>query len=99
MGEGEGVKEEERIISTEEAMEKVIGQLEHEIETVESEKNATEAKTKEVEILPGFPSTVAGEILFVDADNLNVSYNFPLLFPYPLKLGDASYSVNSVNHS
>ena len=90
MGEGDGVKEEERIITTEEAMEQIIGQLDHRIETAESEKDATEAKTKEVEILSGFPSKVAGEILLLDADNLNVSYKFPLLFPHSLKLGDTS---------
>ena len=73
MGEGDSVKEEERIITTEEAMEKIIGEVDHEIETAESEKDATEEKTKEVEILPGFPSKVAGEIVLVDADNLNVS--------------------------
>ena len=54
-------------------MEKIIGEVDHEIETAESEKDATEEKTKEVEILPGFPSKVAGEIVLVDADNLNVS--------------------------
>ena len=77
----------------------MIDQLEYEIETAESEKDPTEAKTKEVEILPGFPSKVAGEILLVDADNLNVSYKFPSLFPHLLKLGDTSYCVNSVTHS
>lgn len=73
---GDGVKEEERMITTEEAIEKIIGQVDHIIETVESENDIVpEAKTaKEVEILPGFPSKVEGEILFCDADNINVSY-------------------------
>ena len=76
MGEGDGVRQEERMITTEEAIEKIIGQVDHIIETVESENDiAPEAKTtKEVEILPGFPSKVEGEILFCDADNINVSY-------------------------
>ena len=76
MGEGDGVKEEERMITTEEAIEKIIGQLDHVIETAESKNDiAPEAKTiKDVEILPGFPSKVEGEILFCDADNLSVSY-------------------------
>ena len=76
MGEGDGVKEEERMITTEEAMEKIIGQVDHLIETAESENDTApeEMTTKEVEILPGFPSKVEGEILFCDADNINVSY-------------------------
>ena len=75
MGEGDGVKEEERMITTEEVIEKIIGQLDHVIENAESENDiAPEAKaTKEVEILPGFPSKVEGEMVFCDADNLNVS--------------------------
>ena len=76
MGEGDGVKEEERMITTEEAIERIIGQVDHIIETAELENNtAPEEKTsKEVEILAGFPSKVEGEILFCDADNINVSY-------------------------
>lgn len=101
MGEGDGVKEEERMVTTEEAMEKVIGQLDHVIETVEAENEiAPEAKTtKEVEILPGFPSKVAGELLFADADNINVREKFPLLYPHPLQLRDTFCSVYSVTHS
>ena len=79
MGEGDGIKEEERMITTEEALEKIIGQVDHLIETAESENDiAPEEKTqKEVEILPGFPSKVEGEILFCDADNINVSSQSP----------------------
>ena len=53
MGERDGVKEEERMITTEEAIEKIIGQVDHIIETAESENGtAPEEKTsKEVEIL------------------------------------------------
>ena len=88
MGEGDGVKEEERMISTEEAIEKIIGQLDQVIETTESENDiAPEPKTtKEIEIWPGFPSKVEGEILLLDSDNINVSDKFPLFFPHPLKL-------------
>ena len=79
MGEGDGVKEEERMITTEEAIEKIIGQVDHLIETAESENDIApeEKTTKEVEILPGFPSKVEGEILFCDADNINVSSQIP----------------------
>lgn len=69
MGEGDGVKEEERMITTEEAIEKIIGQLDHVIETAESENDiAPEAETtKEVEILPGFPSKVEGMYVYFGA--------------------------------
>ncbi len=98
MGEGDGIKEEERMITNEEAMETIISQLDHVIETAESENDiAPEANpTKEIEILPGFPSKVEGELLFLDADNINVSDIFPLLLPHILKLRDTSCSVNSL---
>ena len=64
------------MVTTEQAIEKIIGQLDHVIETAESDNDiAPEAKTpNEVEILPGFPSKVEGYILFCDTDDLNVSY-------------------------
>lgn len=90
IGEGDGVKEEERMIIIEEVLEKVIDQLDNVIETTESEKDiASEAKTiKEIEILPGFPSKIEGEIVFCDADNINVSCHFlsPFIVPIHYKL-------------
>lgn len=82
MGEGDGVKEEERMITAEEAIEKIIGQLDNVIETAEAGKDvAPEAKTTEqTEILPGFPSKIEGELVFCDADNINVSHNFLVLW-------------------
>lgn len=82
MGEGDGVREEDRMITAEEALEKIIGQVDNVIET--AEKDITpEAKmtTKEVEILPGFASKVEGEILLLDSDNINVSYTLSHSFP------------------
>ncbi len=98
MGEGDGIKKEERMITTEEAMEKIITQLDHVIKSAESENDiAPEVNTaQEIEILPGFPSKVEGELLFLDADNINVSDKFPLLFPHILTLQDNSCSVNSL---
>ena len=60
MGEGDGIKEEDRMITAEQALEKIIGQLDDVIG--EAEKNATpEAETTEkIEILAGFPSKVEG---------------------------------------
>lgn len=83
MGEGDCVQEEERMITIEEAIEKIIDQLDHVIETVESENDITpEVKTtKEVEILPDFPSKGEGENLFCDTGSINVSYrSFETLF-------------------
>ena len=93
MGEGDGVKEEERMITAEEALEKIIGQLDNVIKTAEAERDIVpEAKTTEIEILPGFPSKIEGELVFCDADNINVSYSFfsPFLVPIYHKLRDIS---------
>lgn len=67
MGEGEP---EDLMITAEEALEMIIGQLDHEIERAEKEVLSTEAipPTKEIEILPGFPERVGAEIVFCDAD-------------------------------
>ena len=91
MGEGDGVKEEERMITAEEAIEKIIGQLDNVIETAEAGKDVTpEAKTtKETEILPGFPSKIEGELVFCDADNINVSHNI-LVLPFMISSKDIS---------
>lgn len=80
MGEGDGIKEDERMITTEEAIEKIIDQLDHVIKTAESKTDiASESKiTQGIEVLPNFPSKVEGELLFCDADNINVSCHFLL---------------------
>lgn len=86
VGEGDGVKEDERMITTEEAIEEMIDQLDHVIKTVESKIDiAPETKTSQkIEVLPDFPSKVEGEILFCDADNINVSCHFlPSTFLVP----------------
>ncbi|CAD6583918.1 MAG: mitochondrial Homoaconitase [Alectoria sarmentosa] len=84
MGEGDGVKEEERMITAEEALEKIIGQLDNVIEGAEEEEDiASEAKTKkDIEILPGFPSKVSGTILFLDAENVSTDAIYPGKFTY-----------------
>ena len=67
MGEGEPKN---LMISTEEALQKIIGQLDSAIETAEKDilpPDAT-AKKVEVDVLPGFPEKVEGEIIFCDAD-------------------------------
>lgn len=76
IGEGQGsIGEGPRLTTAEEALERVIGQLESNIATAEKDLSpaATSSTTEEAltPILPGFPSTVSGEILFCDADNIN----------------------------
>ncbi len=86
MGEGDGVKEDERMITTEEAIEKIIDQVDNINKTAESKNDiAPETKTtQEIEVLPDFPSKVEGELLFCDADNINVSCHFlPSTFLIP----------------
>ncbi|KAL9071669.1 MAG: hypothetical protein Q9161_004094 [Pseudevernia consocians] len=83
MGEGDGVKEEERMITAEEALEKIIGQLDNVIKTAEAERDIVpEAKTTEIEILPGFPSKIEGELVFCDADNINTDGIYPGKWTY-----------------
>ncbi|KAL2855516.1 hypothetical protein BJY01DRAFT_204315 [Aspergillus pseudoustus] len=76
-GEGDGVREEDRMLTAEQALEKVIGQLDDLVadgearfapETRASAEEPTEGVT---EIYSGFPERVSGEIVFCDADNLN----------------------------
>ena len=76
LGEGDGIKEEDRMITAEEALDKVIGQLDNIVSTAESElfgTSASEPTESEslTELLPGFPEKVSGEIVFCDADNIN----------------------------
>ncbi|CAF9941882.1 MAG: mitochondrial Homoaconitase, partial [Alectoria fallacina] len=84
VGEGDGVKEDERMITTEEAIEEMIDQLDHVIKTVESKIDiAPETKTSQkIEVLPDFPSKVEGEILFCDADNINTDGIYPGKYTY-----------------
>lgn len=84
LGEGDGVREEDRMITAEEALEKIIGQLDNVIETAEKdiEPEGAMTTTKEIEILPGFPEKVEGEILFCDADNINTDGIYPGKYTY-----------------
>lgn len=76
IGEGQGLIGEGSLLTTaEEALQRVIGQLESNIATAEKEVSPKEdplaTKEAQVPILPGFPEKVLGEILFCDADNIN----------------------------
>ena len=87
MGKGDGIKEEDRMITAEEALEKVISELDGMVGTAESEilGGQVEAKQEEealTEILPGFPEKVEGEIVFCDADNINTDGIYPGKYTY-----------------
>ncbi|MCJ1363285.1 mitochondrial Homoaconitase [Acarospora aff. strigata] len=85
-GEGDGIKEEDRMITAEEALEKVIGQLDDLLENAEKDLGEEGAgkgdKASMTEVLPGFPEKVEGEIVFCDADNINTDGIYPGKFTY-----------------
>ena len=85
-GEGDGIREEERMITAEEALQKIIGQMDGIIETAESEltEKSTNDNDKDTltEILPGFPRKIQGEIVFCDADNINTDGIYPGKYTY-----------------
>lgn len=70
-GVGDGVKEEDRMLTTEQAMDKVVNQLDSMLAFAEQEfgdetKASPEEDEAEVDILPGFPEKISGEVsLFV----------------------------------
>jgi homoaconitate hydratase len=91
-GEGDGIQEEERMMTIEDMLEKVIKQAEEQIETVESASAenqsinpsaSTEPESETLtEILPGFPERISGEIVFCDADNINTDGIYPGKYTY-----------------
>ncbi|RMD43511.1 hypothetical protein DV735_g1649, partial [Chaetothyriales sp. CBS 134920] len=91
-GEGDGVAEEDRMITADEALDKIIGQLDAIIDSAEDsfgesktgEAEATEPgpATSATEVYPGFPERVEGEIVFCDADNVNTDGIYPGKYTY-----------------
>lgn len=79
LGEGTGIADEDRAMSIEEALDKILGQADVMIN--EAEKSLFGSESTEVvepegneqltDILPGFPEKIEGQILFCDTDNLN----------------------------
>ncbi|WEW61905.1 mitochondrial Homoaconitase [Emydomyces testavorans] len=81
-GEGDGSE----MITAEQALEKVIGQLDSMVE--DGEKLFGDEATKSsddgalTEVYPGFPERVSGEIIFCDADNINTDGIYPGKYTY-----------------
>lgn len=90
-GEGDGVVEEERMMTIEDMLERAIRQAEEQIESAEiaavetqsinPPSSASESDTL-TEILPGFPEKISGEIVFCDADNINTDGIYPGKYTY-----------------
>ncbi|KAL1972495.1 hypothetical protein VTN31DRAFT_6909 [Thermomyces dupontii] len=84
-GEGDGIKDENRMLTPEQQLSKIIGDLDSIIE--ESEKKlGSDATTGEeephTEVYPGFPERISGEIVFCDADNINTDGIYPGKYTY-----------------
>jgi homoaconitate hydratase len=85
IGEGNGILEQDKAMSIEEALEKIIAQADSLISGAEEGSEAVETAESEetmTEILPGFPEKVEGEIVFCDADNLNTDGIYPGKYTY-----------------
>lgn len=87
MGEGDGIKEEERMVNAEGALEKVIQQMDNMVDKASQVFQKEPAPQVEdadqlTSILPGFPETVQGEIVFCDADNINTDGIYPGKYTY-----------------
>ena len=88
-GEGDGIKEEDRMITAEEALEKIIGQLDNIVDSAEKSLGTDEVTDQSLtetggatEVYPGFPERVSGEIIFCDADNINTDGIYPGKYTY-----------------
>ncbi|KAI9843782.1 MAG: mitochondrial Homoaconitase, partial [Thelocarpon superellum] len=86
-GEGDGIREEDRMMTVEEALEKIIAQADELVEHAEQTGlghavSEAPAVSRLTEVLPGFPETVTGEILFCDADNINTDGIYPGKYTY-----------------
>ena len=85
-GEGDGIKEEDRMITVDEAFDKILKQLDGMIETAEDSygdnQSTPDTTTGSTEVYPGFPERVEGEIVFCDADNINTDGIYPGKYTY-----------------
>jgi homoaconitate hydratase len=97
IGEGNGDHEQLKALSIEDALDKIIAEAESLIAGAEKEgvsddgvqeqsaaPAATEPEGEETltDVLPGFPEKVEGEIVFLDADNINTDGIYPGKYTY-----------------
>jgi homoaconitate hydratase len=90
LGEGNGIPEQDRAMSIEEALDRIISQADSIIEGAEQSitgepakpRQETEGEESLTAVLPGFPEKVEGEIIFCDADNINTDGIYPGKYTY-----------------
>ncbi len=91
IGEGNGDHVQDKALSIEEALDKIIAEADGMIANAEkemfgasAEPAAQEDAAEEslTEILPGFPEKIEGEIVFCDADNINTDGIYPGKYTY-----------------
>ena len=90
IGEGNGDFVQDKALSIEDALDKLIAQADSMIADAEKDlggaapEEAVAAEEEETltEILPGFPEKVEGEIVFCDADNINTDGIYPGKYTY-----------------
>ncbi|KAF2858637.1 aconitase iron-sulfur domain-containing protein [Piedraia hortae CBS 480.64] len=82
-GHGDGIPEEDQMISIEDALDKIVRQAEQAVQEGEAalSPSAEDTSTK-TEVHPRFPSTLSGEILFCNADNINTDAIYPGKYTY-----------------
>ncbi|KAE8351191.1 homoaconitase LysF [Aspergillus coremiiformis] len=84
-GEGDGIKEEDRMLTAEQALEKIIGQIDTLVADGEKQfapEGEEVSDNSLTEVYPGFPERVSGEIIFCDADNINTDGIYPGKYTY-----------------
>ncbi|KAI1451996.1 hypothetical protein F4805DRAFT_463224 [Annulohypoxylon moriforme] len=88
IGEGNGNVEQDKAMSIEDALEKIIAQADSLISGAEQNGSGGEPPESNdgeetlTDILPGFPEKVEGEIVFCDADNINTDGIYPGKYTY-----------------
>lgn len=86
IGEGLGNHEQDKALSIEDALEQILAQANSVISSAESSSPASDEAAESddtlTEVLPGFPETVSGEIVFCDADNINTDGIYPGKYTY-----------------
>jgi len=85
IGEGLGNHEQDKAFSIEDALEQILAQANSVISSAESSSSTSDANESDetlTEVLPGFPETVSGEIVFCDADNINTDGIYPGKYTY-----------------
>lgn len=89
-GEGDGIKDEHRMLTVEEQLAKLVTQAEEMVQgateaglgAVKESLNQSGFEEKLTPILPGFPAKVTGELVLCDADNINTDAIYPGKYTY-----------------